>query len=404
MSPKTQTRATSPLMSLTSEALKSCASVSSKAEKLLYSEVVSGEVCHTPRQNPDGVSCLSERPAEAVPVEKPALAETLAEMPEVNTNTCGKDSWAHSLDMCASREGRPVEYVNKYNTYCATDESTSTSNNDDGTWITVERKKNRCARKDKMPALRNDVHKKFGTRTNDKVSHETVDMPKGKGPDPENWGNVRLTREEMDPDSQRVLLDSYKSAQKNKNKKRLNKRKHSAIKHEHPVEVLYSTDKSELNREKFGGRAMCPIEQVEPSSYIGLALKHLKGGRKPTEEKSNSSSESDKPSECSDPGGYELSDETESSDESSISESSTSSSSESSDESSISTLSTISSSCKRKGRKRSNKGERSSGKKRRAKQKSSKRKKHQKMKLKPIPPNEYDGAVDPQMFHRFITE
>ena len=149
---------------------------------------------------------------------------------------------------------------------------------------------------------------------------------------------------------------------------------------------------------------MRPIEQVEPSSYIGLALKGLKGGRKPTEEKSNSSSESDKPSECSDPGGYESSDETESSDESSISESLTSSSSESSDESLISTLSTISSSCKRKGRKRSNKGERSSGKKRQAKQKSSKRKKHQKMKLKPIPPNEYDGAVDPQMFHRFITE
>ena len=116
----------------------------------------------------------------------------------------------------------------------------------------------------------------------------------------------------MDPDSQCVLLDLYKSAQKNKNKKCLNKRKCSAVKHEHSVEVLYLTNKSKLNCEKFGNRAMHLIKQIEPNSYIGLALKCLKGGQKLTEEKSNSSSESNKPSESSNPGGYKSSIETES--------------------------------------------------------------------------------------------
>jgi len=148
---------------------------------------------------------------------------------------------------------------------------------------------------------------------------------------------------------------------------------------------------------------MCPIEQVEPNSYIGLALNRLKGGNILTKDGGDNSSEGDKQLECSDSDGYESSNETESSDGSTATDSSSDSSSTDLDESSTSSSSTLSSSCKRKGRKRSGKGAKSSSKRDKTKQKS--KKKHQKkMTLKPIPPTEYDGAVDPQKFHRFITE
>lgn len=173
------------------------------------------------------------------------------------------------------------------------------------------------------------------------------------------------------------------------------KRRRSTVKHEHPVEMLYSTNRCDLNRKNDGGQAMRPIEQVEPNSYIGLASKRLKGRYEPTEDRCDYSSGNDKSSECSDFDGYESSDESKSSDESSTSKSSGSSSSENLDESSTSSSSTMSSSGKCKGRKRSGRGAKSPGKRRMSK------KKHQKMKLKPIPPSiEYDGG----WIHRFITE
>lgn len=200
-----KSRTTSPLTSPTPEALKSSASVSSRAEKLLYSEVVSGQVSRvsSPPTGRCPGGCPSENPAEAA---KPA--EALAKTPEVNASTCEKDLQTHSLDMCASGEGRPAD-ANRYNIYCATENMTSASDNDSGTWITVKRKKSRRDRKNKTPAARTDVNEKFGTKTNNNMPLK-ASTSKGKGPDPKNWGNVRLTREEMDPDSQRVLFDSYK--------------------------------------------------------------------------------------------------------------------------------------------------------------------------------------------------
>jgi len=280
-SPVTQSRTTSPLTSSMPEALKSSASVSSRAEKLLYSEVVSGQVIRvsSPPTGRCPGGCPSENPAEAA---KPA--EALAKTPEVNASTCEKDLQTHSLDMCASGEGRPADDANRYNIYCATENMTSASDNDSGTWITVERKKSRRDRKNKTPAARNDMFGRFNAKTNNSMRPE-AEASKGKGPDPENWGNVRLTREEMDPDSQRVLFDSYKSAQKNKKRHSNRKKRHSAVKHEHSDEILYSTD---LNRENDNGRAMRPIEQVEPNSYIGLALNRLKGGNEPVESPTSS--------------------------------------------------------------------------------------------------------------------
>jgi len=379
------------------EALKSSASVSSRAEKLLYSEVVSGQVSRISSpptgQCPGG--CPSENPAEAA-----VPAEALAKTPEVNASTCEKDLQTHSLDMCASGEGRPADDANRYNIYCATENMTSASDNDSGTWITVERKKSRRDRKNKTPAARNDMFGRFNAKTNNSMRPE-AEASKGKGPDPENWGNVRLTREEMDPNSQWVLFDSYKSAQKKNKKRHSNRQKRcSAVKYEHSDEILYSTD---LNHENNDGRAMRPIEQVEPNSYIGLALNRLKGGNKLTKDGGNNSSEGDEQPKCSESDGYESSDETNSSDESTTSSLSDSSSSKSSDETISLSSSTLSSSCKRRSVRRSEKGVKSSSKRDKTKQKS--KKKHQKkMTLKPIPPTEYDRAVDPQKFHRFITE
>jgi len=105
----------------------------------------------------------------------------------------------------------------------------------------------------------------------------------------------------MDPNSQHVLFDSYKSVQK-KNKKRhsTQRKKCSAVKHKHSNEILYSTD---LNHENDGSWAMHPVEQVEPNSYIGLALNQLKGGNEPTRDGGNDSFEGDKSSKCSDSEG-----------------------------------------------------------------------------------------------------
>jgi len=206
--------------------------------------------------------------------------------------------------------------------YYSTKDTTSASEDESNPWITVKRRKDCRVRKENMPAVRKN--EKFGTKTNNNMPLE-ASTSKGKGPDPKNWGNVRLTREEMDPDSQRVLFDSYKSAQKKNKKGHLNqKRKRSAVKHEHSGKILNLTD---LNRENDSGRAMRPIEQVEPNSYIGLALNRLKGGNELTNDGGNDSSEGDKQLECSDSDGYESSDETETSNGSTVTDSSSASSS-----------------------------------------------------------------------------
>ena len=95
----------------------------------------------------------------------------------------------------------------------------------------------------------------------------------------------------MDPNSQWVLFDLYKSAQRKNKKRHLHqKRKCLAVKHKHSDEILYSTD---LNHENNGRRAMHLIKQVEPNSYIGLALNCLKGGIKFTKDGGDNSSEGD---------------------------------------------------------------------------------------------------------------
>ena len=249
--------------------------------------------------------------------------------------------------------------------------------------------------------MQSNKYKNLGTKRNDDRSHE-ISTSKGKGPDPENWGNVQLTREEMNPESQRALLDSYKPAQKKHNKRSNKEKKRSALKQDNIVKGSYSTDKSAMKHSDSLGRAMRPIEQVEPNSYIGLALKRLKSGYGLSEDE-NESSESDESSNRSSFDEYESSDDTTSSNTSIMSESSESSSSESSDESLTSSSSMMSYSRKRQGQMYSGKTEKSSNKKNKTKRKS-KRKKHHGMKLKPIPPTGYDGMVNPQMFHRFITE
>ena len=226
---------------------------------------------------------------------------------------------------------------------------------------------------------KNSMYNKFGTNGSN-YKPPKASTSKGKGPDPKNWGNVRLTRDEKDPESQKVLLDSYKSVQiqnqnqnkntKKRNNKRSNKRKCSALEQNDLIEKLYSTDMNDLKLSDDDGKALRPIKQVKPNSYIGVALKRLRGGCR------------------------ELTDGTTSDEDGTTDES------DESDDSSTSTLSTASSSDNLNKRKHAGGGKKSQEKKDRRKAK----KKHQKMKLKPIPPIEYDGSEDPQMIHWFITE
>ena len=231
---------------------------------------------------------------------------------------------------------------------------------------------------------KNSMYNKFGTNGSN-YKPPTASTSKGKGPDPKNWGNVRLTRDEKNPESQKVLLDSYKSAQiqnqtqnkntKKRNNKCSNKRKCSALEQNDLIEKLYSTDMNDLKLSDDDGKALRLIEQVEPNSYIGVALKRLRGGCR------------------------ELSNGT-TSDEEGTTDESDESMTDSSDDSLTLTSSTVRSFGDLNKWKHASGGKKSQEKKDRQKSK----KKHQKMKLKLIPPIEYDGLEDHQMIHWFITE
>ena len=138
-------------------------------------------------------------------------------------------------------------------------------------------------------------------------------------------------------------------------------------------------------------RAMEPVEQDNPKSYIGLALKRLGKGKGPASSLESSSSTS-----------------SASGDSSSDLDSSTSSGSDSDDSSSLlSSSSSLSSGRRRHRRRNRSKGNRCNGRSRRASKKCSRkaRKRRQKrMTLKPIPPTKYDGSMDSKAFHHFITE
>ncbi|KAG1788018.1 uncharacterized protein HD556DRAFT_1245814, partial [Suillus plorans] len=217
---------------------------------------------------------------------------------------------------------------------------------------------------------------------------------KGKGIDPQNWGSADLEESEVDPEAQREALatwarsrtwanegsarqtdsdnepaDPVKAAIK-ATEQRMTERIAEESEIRHPVREMVEKAASQPSK-KQGQRETPPTmdaaAQIAPKSYLGRAFEKITH-KKRKESKPSRSQFPDDPS-------------------SSSSESSTSqsSSSESSSESSSS----------------ASDGEKRVSKKHR---KSKKRKSKRKSTLRPIPPKEYDGAVDPRAFHRFITE
>ena len=161
-------------------------------------------------------------------------------------------------------------------------------------------------------------------------------------------------------------------------------------------------------------RAMEPVEQVDPKSYIGLALERLGKDKRTHHRKddssdgssSNSSSMSRRRRSKKRRGrrthSIESSDRSVSSSESSESYTETDSQSPESGESSSGSSSSHSEG--HRGRRRKHSRPRGQGSRKTKKSRSKKRKSRRRMKLKPIPPVEYDGSVDSKAFHRFITE
>ncbi|KAG1790266.1 uncharacterized protein HD556DRAFT_1242511, partial [Suillus plorans] len=269
-------------------------------------------------------------------------------------------------------------------------------------------------------------------RVSDQTSSSPDEGPsKGKGADPRNWGNANLDGSEVDLEAQREALATWTRskewAQENPReqtdseedrrdpvqaairatekriteqfehqihqlKERLREadkltrdktkvlpsrstvRKTSDKENRHPVREMVEKAASQPAR-KHGLRetppAMDAAAQIAPKSYLGRAFESMtqkKGkGAKPTRVHFPDDSSSD------------------SSDSSTTTQSSSSELSSESEDSS-------SSSCDR--------GKRASKKRHKTKKRKTKRK----TTLKPIPPKEYDGSVDPRAFHRFITE
>ncbi|KAG1874102.1 hypothetical protein C8R48DRAFT_769477 [Suillus tomentosus] len=229
---------------------------------------------------------------------------------------------------------------------------------------------------------------------------------KGKGVDPQNWGDMMLNEEELDLEGQRAALESFKMAKEIASqtassseedlyppKKGLGPARQyrdifeQAAREQQAVDLAVKTTEDRLRREydlklKENGNpveklvrkvinpemsrrerrrtpnAMEPVRQVVLKAYIGQALGRLAKGRDADDDDNESDSLSSS---------------------SSSSSSGTSSSSESSHDDA------------RRRRKRSS-------------TKQSKSKKRKGTTLKPIAPTAYDGAVDSCAFHRFITE
>jgi len=174
------------------------------------------------------------------------------------------------------------------------------------------------------------------------------------------------------------------------------------------VDKALAQDKT-LHKRYRTPRAMEPVEQVDPKSYIGLAFERLgKDKRKngSSDDPSSDSSGTNKPRQSRKRQGRRaLSSESSSQPMSSSSEPDESSM-DTDNYSSDSEESSSSSSCSEGHRGRRSKHSRTRGRgSRKTKRSHSKKHKSKRwMKLKPIPPVEYDGSVDSKAFHWFITE
>jgi len=295
-------------------------------------------------------------------------------------------------------------------------------------------------------------------------------LDKGKGVDPHNWGALSEVSEDLDLDGQRAALASWnlvhnlvhssaKNSQEESNKTHLIKKDRCETKGKcackaykqneklTPTEEVWTKSRALIDQPAKGKhrtkgerrkdtaerknlspvkamvdkaitlsdkpqkhhrtpKAMEPVEQIDPESYIGLAFKHLDKEAKTMRKKQRGrSSPPDMGLDSSTTSSGSLLDEDELSDSSSDS-SSTSSSPNGTDLSSTSSMSTVSCLPRRRrrhhGHNRRHGHSRRQSESQRARQKS--RRKSRKMMLKPVPPLKYDGSADLKAFHRFMME
>ncbi|KIN98996.1 hypothetical protein M404DRAFT_30799 [Pisolithus tinctorius Marx 270] len=178
------------------------------------------------------------------------------------------------------------------------------------------------------------------------------------------------------------------------------------------VDKVVRQDHKRRERQKTP-RAMEPVKQINPKSYIGLAFKRLEKDEKRSKRSKNkrkAKHTSDSSSDDDTSSSESASTTSESSNDDSISSNSSSDpssysgmsdddSSSTTSKSSLSLGGSSSSSNHRRGRSRRRKS--GKGKKRKSKKRSKSRRRTT---LKPIPPNKYDGSDDVHAFQRFVTE
>ncbi|KAI6024537.1 hypothetical protein EDC04DRAFT_2931111 [Pisolithus marmoratus] len=169
-----------------------------------------------------------------------------------------------------------------------------------------------------------------------RINHEVLmsegdELPrdrKGKGPNPKDWGTLSMSEDEMDPEAQRAMLASWKATQRlardsndsqvGPSKLKLQKEIAEPDKSDHQRPTLvcvehHKKEKCKHNKEltkkapksrdtlpnpvkdmvdkaacrdhkcherQRTPRAMEPVKQINPKSYIGLAFKHLERDEK----------------------------------------------------------------------------------------------------------------------------
>ena len=186
---------------------------------------------------------------------------------------------------------------------------------------------------------------------------EGTSKQKGKTIDPKEWGNVNLSKESLDIETQAAALQSFKQHKRDGKKKRNG-----------PGQGKPKSAGNERLAESQ------PAAQIAPKSYLGAALRNIDRSKGKRRKRSPSSSPSDKSSSSSDTSQSE--DSLPSEDDDSESE-------------------TSESSYRARRRKRNR-----HGRKKRSRKVSS----SSTSKIKPIPPKNYDGAADARAYHRFVRE
>ena len=184
---------------------------------------------------------------------------------------------------------------------------------------------------------------------------EGTSKPKSKGIDPREWGNVNISQESLDVETQAAALKSF--APENKTSKQ---RYEKGSRRTHQSDPGNNQLPSNLLPAE-----SCPVAQLAKNSYLGMALRNV--GR-PNNGRSRRNRDDSPP-----PSGSSSSD-----DESPSSESSSTTS-------------------ERSRRRRRNRHGRN---KRRSKSSSS----SAKSVIKPIAPKEYDGSADARAYHHFVRE